>query len=105
MSRPEAMLEEFFVKRVRLLGGHTIKLAPTQAGTPDRLVMMPGGYIYLVEMKAPGGRLRPIQVEWHSRAAAIGVHVVVLKSRGEVVCWLRKITEENGSRRRRKVAG
>lgn len=90
----ESRLEEFFRRRVRMLGGHTEKLIPTTRGMPDRLVLMPGGKIYLVELKAEGGRVRPAQQVWHGRAARLGSPVAVLTGRQEVLEWLARVTPD-----------
>lgn len=90
----EARLEAFFYRRVRLLGGQCIKLAPTERGIPDRLVMLPGGRKYLVELKAEGGSLSPIQIAWHGRMKALGHDVIVLEGRDEIIQWLRRTTEQ-----------
>jgi len=84
----ESSLEQLFYSKVRQAGGIAIKLMPTHAGVPDRLVLVPGGRSYLVELKTETGRLAPAQVLWHSRAAAIGHPVVVLHGRDQVVKWL-----------------
>jgi hypothetical protein len=70
-----------------------IKLMPTVAGIPDRLVMLPGGVSHFVELKAEGGRLRPIQRHWHGRAAALGHHVTVLTGPDEIDDWCRRVVE------------
>lgn len=107
-TNPEARLEAFFRKRVRLLGGYTFKLAPTEAGVPDRLVCMPGGRMYLVELKTDTGALRPIQEHWHQvLKERTGVPVYVVRGERGVVMWLRRITvvsTENRGGRRRKTA-
>ena len=88
----EANLEGFFRKRVRLLGGYTIKLAPTEAGVPDRLVVFPGGRMYLVELKRSDTDLSPIQKVWHERMATnYNVVVHVLYGQEGVIAWLRRI--------------
>ena len=89
--RPELELdlEGFFAQKIKRVGGITLKLAPTQPGAPDRLVLLPGGYLCLVELKTSSGELRPIQRLWHARAAALDVPVYVLRGRGEVLSWLR----------------
>lgn len=97
----ESQVQALLVKRVRLLGGKAVKLAPTEAGVPDMLVMLPGGSIHLVEVKADAGELSPIQVAWHARVAQIGVHVEVLRGRAGVLKWLADHTE----RRYRRATG
>ena len=87
----ERVVEALLARRVRELGGRAVKLVPVDAGLPDRLVLLPGGRSYLVELKAPGGRLRPIQKVWHERAAAIGHHVVVLRSTEDVEQWIEEV--------------
>lgn len=83
-------VDAFLVKRVRLLGGHSIKLAPMQAGIPDRLVILPGGRMYLVEVKAEDGTLEPIQIYWHRKVLEEqGVRVHVLVGVEGVRKWLR----------------
>lgn len=85
----ERDLEAFFYKKVRGVGGMVLKLAPTTAGAPDRLALLPGSGLFLVELKTSRGDLRPIQRLWHSRAGALGTRVYVLRGRGEVLDWLR----------------
>ena len=91
----EAQLEAYFRKRVRLsLGGVTEKLAPTRKGMPDRLVLLPGGRIYLVELKTDTGRLSPAQIHWHAIAARVGTTVVTLSGQSEIDAWIRARGDE-----------
>lgn len=85
----ETTVERRLIELVKKEGGICVKVPPVVAGTPDRLVLLPGGRMYLVETKAPGGRLRPIQAVWHSKAAKVGIFVSVLTSTEEVVEWMR----------------
>ena len=80
----EARIEDYLSQRVIDAGGMVAKMVPVVAGLPDRLVILPGGVIKLVELKSPTGRLRPVQVAWHKKAAKRGVRVPVLSSRAEV---------------------
>lgn len=84
----EAALEGYFRKRVRTAGGYTIKLAPTEAGTPDRLVVSPRGTMHLVELKTTTGVLRAIQVAFHDRMAGLGVQVAVLYGKDDIDRWI-----------------
>lgn len=93
-NTPEGKLEEHFYQRVRRLGGMCEKVVPNRWGIPDRLVLLPGGRIYLVELKTASGTIRPAQSVWHRKAARLGVHVVVLRGRTNIDRWLNSIEEE-----------
>lgn len=84
----ERRVERHLKARVEQAGGYCIKWAPYIAGLPDRLVLLPPGRVYLVELKAPGGRLRPAQRVWHGRFARVGVRVVILASVDAVDAWV-----------------
>lgn len=89
----ESSVEAVLASEVRTAGGMSIKMLAVTAGTPDRLVLMPGGRLYLVELKTKTGRLRPIQRVWHSRAADLGTEVVVLHGAEEVKEWVRSLVQ------------
>lgn len=90
----EADLETLFSRAVARAGGITEKLAPTRAGVPDRLVLMPGGHIYLVELKTSTGPVRDIQKVWHERARRrCGVEVIILRGQKEIETWIRSVSE------------
>lgn len=85
----EAQLERIFRSRVRMvLGGMVIKMAPTVVGVPDRMVLLPGGRVFLVELKAERGVLSAAQREWHLRARRLGTHVVVLRGLEQIQTWV-----------------
>lgn len=51
----EKAIEDYLRLRVKHLGGRAYKFSsPGNAGVPDRLVVLPGGRIAFVELKAPG---------------------------------------------------
>jgi hypothetical protein len=91
----ESHLEEFFRTRVRLAGGYTIKLAPTERGVPDRLVIL-FGTMYLVELKADMGDLSPIQQAWHDKLRQHGVRVHTVYGRTGVLNWIRWAVDITG---------
>lgn len=92
----EAQLEGYFVSACRREGWKAIKLMPSEKGVPDRMVIIPGGEILLVELKTETGRVSPAQKEWHRRAGVLGVHVYVLKGPGEVKKWVESIKQSRG---------
>ncbi len=75
------------MRRVRALGGRSYKFAPVEAGNPDRIVLLPGGIVCFVELKAARGKLRPDQRVWHRRAASLGAKVYVVTGSEEARTW------------------
>lgn len=78
----ESEIEAYLVARVEAAGGITAKMTiQGRRGWPDRLVILPGGKITLVELKRPkGGRLSPGQIAIHSQLARLGWPVLTLKN-------------------------
>ena len=61
------------VKAVKSMGGLAPKfVSPGLDGVPDRLVLLPGGKIAFIELKAPGETLRPLQVRRKRQLEALG---------------------------------
>lgn len=87
----ESRVEDDLVQGVRGLGGLCYKFAPVTAGLPDRLVVLPGGRIYLVELKRPRGSTRAVQKVVHRKFLERGVEVLMLSSRQEVAQWLQEV--------------
>lgn len=75
----EKIIEQHLVKAVKSSGGIAPKLVcPGFDGMPDRLVLLPGGKIGFVEVKAPGKEPRPLQVARHGLLRRLGFKVYVL---------------------------
>ncbi len=84
----ESALEVRLHRQICDLGGTTIRLLPTVAGMPDRMVLLPDGSAVLVELKTVTGRLRPAQRLWHQRSARRGWPVTVLAGPEEIDAWV-----------------
>jgi hypothetical protein len=55
------------------LGGLCIKLNPLwYVGIPDRLVLLPGGRIFFIELKIRSGRYGSNQVWWRTTLRSLG---------------------------------
>ena len=75
----EKTIEQHLVKAVKNSGGIAPKLvSPGFDGMPDRLVLLHGGKIGFVEVKAPGKEPRPLQVARHGLLRRLGFKVYVL---------------------------
>ena len=76
--KAEKAVESYLSRQVKALGGMCIKLANTgYNGIPDRLVLC-NGKAYLVELKAPSGRLSEVQKARHKQLENIGFKVATL---------------------------
>lgn len=62
MENPENKIERKLCEGVRRLGGRAYKLiSPGCAGLPDRLICLPNGTVFFVELKTEKGRISPQQ--------------------------------------------
>ena len=53
-------------------------VSPGSDGMPDRIVLLPGGRVAFVEVKAPGEKPRPLQLARHRLLSCLGFRVYVL---------------------------
>ena len=76
----EKTIEHQLVIAVKAIGGIAPKLvSPGFDGMPDRMVLLPGGRIGFVEVKAPGKVPRPLQVARHRLLSQLGLHHLGLR--------------------------
>ena len=81
----EKSIERKLVKMVSAMGGLALKfVSPGMAGVPDRLVLLPGGKIAFVEMKAPGGKPRLLQRLRHGQLRDLGFRVYVINDKEQI---------------------
>lgn len=81
MAREKA-IEAYLRDEVKKLGGTAYKfVSPGNAGVPDRLVLLPGGKIEFVELKAPGKEPTALQKAQATKLRALGFKVHVISSR------------------------
>ena len=75
----EKELEKKLTLEVKKRGGLAVKFVSSGFdGMPDRIVLMPGGIIAFVEVKAPGKRPRLLQIARHKFLRGLGFLVFVL---------------------------
>ena len=87
----EKILERKLTQVVQAMGGICPKfVSPGFDGMPDRILLLPGGKIAFVEVKAPGRKPRPLQLVRHAMLRRLGFAVFVL-DRMEMIT---KILEE-----------
>ena len=87
MKKSESEIEAYLVKSVKNKKGLCMKwTSPGNAGVPDRIVIVPGGDIYFVELKAEGKRenLSPLQKNFIQKLENLNCEVRVIASFQEV---------------------
>jgi len=83
----EKAIEAYFRNEIRRRGGWSMKLAGV-AGVPDRLVIMPDGQVWFIELKTDTGRLSKVQVAMHRKLGLLDVNLETLRGKEGVDEWL-----------------
>lgn len=87
----EKQIEQKLKEQIEALGGKAFKfISPGNSGVPDRIILL-NGQCYFVELKRPGGKLRPLQESVHQQFEQLGFHVYVISSLKEVEEFIQKI--------------
>lgn len=90
----ERDVEKYLVRRVKQLGGRCIKLHTAyEEGLPDRMVLLPAGVMFFVELKRRAGVLSPMQKAQHRSLRKLGQRVYTPYSKLEVD----EVLEKEGS--------
>lgn len=81
----EKAIEKKLVQTVKASGGIALKfVSPGFNGMPDRIVLLPGGHIGFVEVKAPGEKPRPLQLARHGLLRRLGFWVYILDDEQQI---------------------
>lgn len=81
----ERFIEKKLVDAVKKMGGLAPKfVSPGLDGMPDRIVLFPMGRIAFVELKAPGGKMRPLQVRRKRQLERLGFSVYCIDDVGQI---------------------
>ena len=77
----EKQIEQKLVRTIKNMGGIAPKLVcPGFDGMPDRIVLLPGGHMAFVEVKAMGCKPRPLQLARHGMLRRLGFRVYLVDS-------------------------
>jgi hypothetical protein len=89
----EKTTEQKLSRMVKAAGGIALKfISPGYDGVPDRLVLLSGGKIAFIELKAPGKKMRPLQVKRKRQLEVLGFLVYCidnLEQIGEILDEIR----------------
>ena len=69
-------------------------VSPGCAGVPDRIVVLPKGQIYFVELKADGGRASEIQIYRAEQLQAHGCNYRLVRGRAGVDAFRQEVDDE-----------
>jgi hypothetical protein len=87
----EKHIEAHLVSQVKKMGGVAYKfVSPANRGVADRVVCLPDGSTWFVELKAPGGRLSPLQQVFQSEMVRLCQNYACLWSREHVDEWIKE---------------
>lgn len=88
----ERFIEKKLVDAVKKMGGLAPKfVSPGLDGMPDRIVLFPMGRIAFVELKAPGGKMRPLQVRRKRQLEGLGFLVYCIDDVSQIDGVLKEI--------------
>lgn len=91
----EKEIERKLVEGIRRMNGRAYKwTSPGNVGVPDRIVMLPGGRIYFIELKTETGRTSPMQNVQIKRIQDLKFDVRVLHGLAEVDEFLEEVRKE-----------
>lgn len=85
MQIREKSIEKRLVIAVRKRRGLCPKwVSPGLDGVPDRIILLPGGRIAFAELKAPGQKLRPLQLRRKAQLERLGFEVHVIDNTNQI---------------------
>ena len=91
-SMLEKHVEAYFKKRVEEIGGRTYKFtSPANRGVADRIVCLPDGSTWFVEIKTIGGTISPLQRVFGAEMHRLKQNYTILWSKEEVDGWLASV--------------
>lgn len=93
MNFIEKYIEQALVKKVKNMGGFALKfVSPGMAGVPDRIVLLPKSKITFVELKAPGKKMRPLQIKRKRQLEELGFLVYCIDSFEAIDDFIKDVT-------------
>jgi hypothetical protein len=87
----ESSLEVTLRKAVKAAGGVYIKLpAILYKGIPDRMILLPVGRIFFIELKAEKGRTSRTQSAFRKILQAMGFYSEIIRGKAEVEAFIKE---------------
>lgn len=81
----ESEIEKTLIIEVKKREGLALKfISPNLAGVPDRIILMDNGKMAFAELKAPGKKLRPLQIKRKTQFESLGFKVYCIDSKEQI---------------------
>lgn len=81
----ESEIEKALTFEVKKRGGLALKfISPGMSGVPDRMIIMKGGKLAFIELKAPGKKLRPLQIKRKRQLEELGFLVYCIDNKIQI---------------------
>jgi hypothetical protein len=88
----EKQVERYLVKKVEAVGGKAYKFtSPGRAGVADRIVCLPDGSTWFVELKTAGGKMSALQLIFAADMRRMKQNYTVLWSKEDVDAYLNSL--------------
>ena len=92
----ESTIEKHLVAKVKALGGMAYKFtSPAHRGVADRVVCLPDGQTWFVELKAPGGRLSELQKIFAEDMARMNQRYACLWNKDQVDAFITSVSRDS----------
>lgn len=81
----EKDMERYLINRVKQRGGICLKfVSPGRAGVPDRIIVLPSGRVYFVEVKRPGEKPTNLQLNMLKELKSLGCEALWIDNKEAV---------------------
>lgn len=91
----EKQIEQAVVCETKKMGGRAVKfVSPGWDGVPDRIIFMPRGKMAFVEVKAPGKKMRALQLNRKKTLENLGFRVYCIDNMKMIGGMLHEIQGE-----------
>ena len=88
----ESTVERHLREEAKKRKGMALKfVSPGMNGVPDRIVLLPHGVLAFIELKAPGKKMRPLQVRRKRQLERLGFSVYCVDSLEQIETVLHEI--------------
>lgn len=96
----EKALEARLVREIEARGGMALKYTSQfHRGIPDRIVLMPYGRLYFVELKSTGKKPTKLQVHALKRLSGLGYYVDIIDNSEGLEKFLKQVDDDQDTER------